>query len=159
MSTELPYLVGTSRPYAASYLLFRKGNEIAMLLRTNTGWMDGNYSLPAGRVDEGESPSRAAVREAQEEVRATIKPEDMQVALTLHRYSSSDDTIWVDAYFAVQKWEGELVNAEPHKHGEVTWFPMDDLPQNIVPAVRFALEQINDGKTYAEWGWNPTETE
>jgi hypothetical protein len=35
--------------YAACHVIFRRNNKILFVLRENTGDMDGNYSLPAGR--------------------------------------------------------------------------------------------------------------
>lgn len=160
MSTELPYLSGTSRPYAASYILLkRQDGRVAFLLRSNTGWMDGKYSLPSGRVDEGESPTIAAIRETQEEVGVDIDVSNLQVVLTLHRYSSSDDTVWVDTYFEATMWKGQISNKEPHKHGDLSWFALDQLPENIVPSVNSALKYIDQGVTYAEFGWKSTEIE
>jgi 8-oxo-dGTP diphosphatase len=56
--------------------------------------------------------------------------------------------------FEVTNWTGEIHNAEPGIHKELTWFKIDSLPKNIIPATRFYLEQIEAGKTYAEFGWD-----
>jgi hypothetical protein len=55
--------------------------------------------------------------------------------------------------FEAERWQGELINAEPHVHSEVSWLDLDNLPENIIPEIRFALEQIKVGITYAEFGW------
>ena len=36
--------------------------------RYQTGWHDGEYSVPAGHVEAGETVTQAALREAREEV-------------------------------------------------------------------------------------------
>ena len=51
----------------AVFVLVLRGNEICMLRRANTGWMDGCYSLPAGGLEYGETLSCAAARELAEE--------------------------------------------------------------------------------------------
>lgn len=141
----------TATPYVASYVLLRDGNKLAFVLRENTGWMDGYYGLPSGKVEWSEPFSSGAIREALEEVGVTIEPQNLHHAITIHRHS--EDTDWVDIYFEVDTWEGKVVNAEPHMHSELAWLDLNDLPENIIPAVRYALEQIKLGRPYAEYGW------
>ncbi len=43
--------------------------------------------------------------------------------------------------------------ARPHIHGELTWIDPKNLPKNMVPSVKYAIEQIMAGKNYAEYGW------
>ena len=157
--SEPKYLGSTQRFYGASFVLFRKENKIAFVLRSNTGWQDGMYGLPSGRIDFGENPTQAAIREAAEETGVAIDPARLNQCLTIFRYSSSDKTYCIDSYFEASTWDGEVVNAEPHKHGELVWLADDDLPNNVKPSVRFAIEQVRAGNTYAEFGWNPTEIE
>ncbi len=141
----------TATPYISAFVLFRKGNRAAFLLRQNTGWMDGYYDIVAGKVEAGETYRQAAVREAKEEAGADIRPEDLAHLLTAHR--SSDGMTWVDVVFEVSDWQGELYNAEPDKHASLDWFDLDNLPDNVAPPGRFRLEQIAAGNRYAEYGW------
>ena len=141
----------TATPYIACFVLLRDGDKLAFVLRENTSWMNGYYGLPAGKVEWGESYTTGAIREALEEVGVTIKPESLHHALTLHRHGENSD--WVDVLFEVDEWEGEVVNAEPHVHAEVAWLNINNLPDNIIPPIRYALEQIKRGHSYAEYGW------
>jgi 8-oxo-dGTP diphosphatase len=142
-------------PYIAAFIIFREQSKIAFLLRENTNWMNGRYGLPAGKVEPGESATAAAIREAKEEVGVTIKPSDLKHLLTVYRTSSNygEDRPWVDIIFEAVKWEGQLHNAEPHKHGELAWFDPAKLPKNLTPYARFFLDQIAAGNRYAERGW------
>ena len=45
----------TATPYLASFVIIRKEGKIAFVLRTNTGWMNGYYGLPSGKVEKVES--------------------------------------------------------------------------------------------------------
>ncbi len=141
----------TATPYIAAYLIFRKGNKVAFVLRQNTGWMNNHYALPAGKTEIGESLLQTAVREGREETGVSYTPSDLRPVLTVHRHG--DDSDWVDLVFEVTKWKGELHNAEPQTHGELVWFDPNELPKNVVPNSRFILAQVALGKTYAEWGW------
>lgn len=141
-------------PYTAVYLVIRKDERVAFVLRQNTDWMNGFYSLPAGKVEKGESFTAAAVREAHEETGISVSPENLRALITVHR--NSPDSLWVDMCFEVLQWEGEPYNAEPHVHSELTWFDPRELPENVIPETRFLLQEIEAGKRYTEYGWDVT---
>ena len=137
-----------ARPYTAVFVIFRHDGKIAFVLRKNTDWMNNYYGLPAGKVEKNETFLEAAVREAKEEVGVDIDPQDLKLVLTFHRVHP--DSTWVDIMFEAAQWKGEIYNAEPEVHGEVAWFDPTQLPDNIVPPVREALEAIERGETYLE---------
>lgn len=143
----------SSTPYIAAFIIFRKDDKVAFVLRENTGWMDGYYDLPAGKVEKGESFIEAAIREAKEEVGIDLKPENLSHVLTLHRFNRDEDMSWVDIVFEAHDWAGELYNAESGKHSELAWLDLNNLPQNIPPNGRVRLDQIRAGNRYAEYGW------
>lgn len=141
-------------PYLACYLIIRKAGKVAFLLRSNTDWMSGHYGLVSGKVEKKEAFLKAAVREAKEEAGIDVKPEDIKHLLTLHRYEPSKQAEdWIDIYFEITKWKGEPKNAEPHVHSELAWLDPKKLPKNVVASVKYSLEQIEAGNTYAEYGW------
>lgn len=142
----------TATPYIASYVLLKKENKVLFVHRNNTGWMDGKYGLAAGKVENGESFIEAAVREAKEEAGVTIKPVNLRYILTVHR-KEDEKTTWVDVFFEATEWTGKPYNAEPEVHTKIEWLDLNNLPKNIIPMLKFAFEQIKDGKTYAEYGW------
>lgn len=140
----------TAMPYIASYVIVRKGKKIAFVLRSNTSWMNGYYTLPSGKVETGESYTAAAIREVEEEIGINVVIENMHFVHAVHRHEETD---WVDMYFEAKKWTGKPFNAEPHMHEELTWIDPSDLPDKVVPCVRDALKQIQTGKSYSEYGW------
>lgn len=143
----------TARPFIASFVIFRKDGKVAFVLRKNIPWMNGYYGLPSGKVEKNETFVQAAVEEAQEEVGVTVRPDKLRPLLTVHRKAEDETDSWVDVYFEALEWEGEIYNAEPKRHGEVAWLDVHNLPENIVPQVRSAVEQIEAGNTYFEDNW------
>ena len=141
------------RLLGAVYLMLLKDGKILLLRRYQTGWQDGNYSLVSGHIDGNEPFSVAMIREAHEEAGITIKPEDLKFAQAVHRHDSQDDREYIDIFFVADTWQGEVTNMEPEKCDELAWYPLNDLPNNIVPGVRAALDNYNDGQAYVEVGW------
>lgn len=143
----------TAQPYIASYVLVRKDGKLAFVLRSNTDWMNNYYGMPSGKIEKNESFSAGAIRESLEEIGIRVTPQNLKFVHAMHRMEGSD---WVDVYFEVLSYEGEAHNAEPHMHGELAWLDPADLPENVVPSVRLALEHIGTGKVYSEYGWGNT---
>jgi 8-oxo-dGTP diphosphatase len=137
----------------AVFILLRKNRKIAFVMRSNTAWMNGYYGLPSGKVEVGERALAAAVREAKEEAGVTIREQGLSLTHIAHRFSEDDTLSWIDLLFEVDSWQGEPYNSEPSKHSELAWLDIDNLPDNIVPSVRFELEQIQAGNIYSEYGW------
>jgi 8-oxo-dGTP diphosphatase len=137
----------------ASVILFRQDDKVALVLRQNTGWMDGYYALPGGRVDPGESFSQAAIREAKEEVGVDIESDNLKQFLVAHALGK-DGEVWVNTVFEALEWEGELHNAEPEKSESLEWFPLDELPENLTYNAKVYLEQIKSGSHFVEFGWD-----
>jgi len=148
----------TQAPYAACFVIIRDKDKIAFLLRENTPWMNGFYDLASGKVEKDESYLQAAAREVKEEMGVDVNINNLVYKLTMHRKNADQDMVWADVYFEAEKWQGEPRNAEPHVHGELSWFDPRKLPDNVVPSVRAALEAIATGKTYIEYGWDTENT-
>jgi 8-oxo-dGTP diphosphatase len=147
----------TATPYTASFIIIRKDAKMAFLLRTGTGWMNGHYGLPSGKVEVGESMVNAALREAEEEIGIKIKKDDLRAVIVVDRAAAKTDEVganaWVDAYFEAVVWEGEPYNAEPDKHGELVWLDPNNLPENVVPHISAAIKDIMADKTYSDYGY------
>ena len=126
------------------------GDQILLLRRNQTGYMDGHYSVPAGHLDGKETVRMAGIREAREEIGVQIDPADMVFAGVFHRH---EDDERVDFFIQVQKWSGKPVNAEPGKCDELRWADLEDLPENTIPYIRRAIENYRAGIPFEEFGW------
>lgn len=90
----------------SSYVFLEQDGKVLLTRRYNTGYYDGDYSLPAGHIEEAEFASEVAIREAKEEVNVTIKPEDLIPAHIMHRHCGNHERI--DFFFAVKKMDRRI---------------------------------------------------
>jgi ADP-ribose pyrophosphatase YjhB (NUDIX family) len=132
------------------HMFFLRGNKILLIRRYQTGYMDGHYSVPAGHLDGNEPVRMAAAREAQEEIGVRIDPAEIRFAGVFHRYEGDER---VDFFVHVRSWSGEPDNVEPEKCDEIRWTDIDDLPENIIPYIRRAIENFQAGVSFEEFGW------
>lgn len=140
----------------AVYIIFRKGDEILLIRRFQTGYHDGEYGLPSGHVDGGEPSEVAAAREALEEVGVTIKPEDLKFVHLMHRQIAANDPDGaerMDLFFEALAWDGDLVNCEPHKCDELRWSTIADLPENTITEVAHVLREVERGSYYSSFNF------
>jgi 8-oxo-dGTP diphosphatase len=131
------------------HLILRQGVRILLGLRWNTGFSDGLYHLPAGHLEDGETISAGAIREAREELGIDIHPADLHLVHVMHQRSGR-----LSLFFEVGKWSGDLVNAEPDKCESLDWIPGDRLPENMVPYAAVALQLIRNGENVGTHGWD-----
>jgi 8-oxo-dGTP diphosphatase len=132
------------------HLFFFRGNQILMIRRFNTGYADGQFSVPAGHLDGGETVIAAARREALEEVGVHIDPQEIEFSSVMHRLDGEER---VDFFLKIHKWAGEPVNAEPDKCDELRWVSVNDLPANTIPYIRQALHNHAQATRFDEFGW------
>jgi 8-oxo-dGTP pyrophosphatase MutT (NUDIX family) len=143
----------------AAHLFFVRENTILLLRRHGTGWRDGEYSVPAGHVEQGETVTEAAVREALEEVGVTLGLDSLEVVHVMHRAGDDGqgrqrpEDERIDFFLAVRTWPGEPLNAEPGKCDELRWAAVDALPANVIPYVAHALRCWRTGVRFSEFGW------
>ncbi len=139
------------RIYIAVYLALIKDGQVLLLKRKNTGYQDGNYSLVSGHMEGREPAKQSIIREAKEEAGVELRPEDLEVVHVMHRLAPERE--YIDVYLQTSIWSGEIKNLEPNKCAELAWYPLNQLPSNIIPEVKLALENIENGVHYSEFGW------
>lgn len=102
------------RPAVVFAGLIIQNDEGAVLFmrRANTGFADGMWSLPGGRVDHGELLVEAAAREAEEEIGLHVRVQDLHTAHVLNKISDDGHT---------RIWSGTPENREPHLCSELAW--------------------------------------
>jgi 8-oxo-dGTP pyrophosphatase MutT (NUDIX family) len=141
-----------NKAVTAVYLFLKKDGKILLARRCNTGYQDGNYQVPAGHIDAGELPTQAAIREGKEEVGIDIVKEDLRFVHASFRPKHDNTGDRVDYFFEVSRWSGEIANGEPDKCDELRWVDPAELPQNVTPHVRVAIECAERGEMFSELG-------
>jgi 8-oxo-dGTP diphosphatase len=140
----------------AVYLLLRRKDEVLLLQRANTGYQDGKYSLIAGHVDGDELATNEIKREAKEEAGITIDPNKLKFVHVAHRLNRNQvRQERIDLFYELWDWEGEIVNAEPSKCDDLSWHPINNLPESTLPFIRLVLTDITKGIYYSEYTEEP----
>lgn len=142
------------RVHAAVCLVLLQNDQVLLLKRSGTGWGDGCYSLPGGAIDGDESLTQAMIRESKEEVGIDIKAENLTLAHVTHcgpnGFNPHETLVF---FFKTEKYDGVIENMEPQKHSEVAFFPLNELPDTLLPHGRSALMNMMQKIPYEEVFW------
>jgi 8-oxo-dGTP diphosphatase len=136
---------------AAVYLILLKDDKILLSRRFKTGWMDGSYSLISGHIDGNEPVNTAMIREAFEESGIKIAKENLIPATVLHRHSTDQE--YIDFFFVVKEWTGEPEVKEVNKCDDMSWFSLTNLPKNMLPYIKEAIQNYQHNIPFSESGW------
>jgi ADP-ribose pyrophosphatase YjhB (NUDIX family) len=101
----------------------------------------GAWSLPGGKVDWREPVPSAAKREVEEELGIAITLGPVMGVVDL--IDDADGYHWVSPVYRSERFSGEPRIMEPHKHGAIGWFALDDLPRPLALAAQFAVERLS----------------
>lgn len=131
------------------HLILRRGDEVLLARRANTGYGDGLFNLPSGHVEPGEDVRAAVIREAHEEIGLTLAADDVSAALVLQHRGPGEEARIGWFFEAAYGAGGEPFNAEPDKCAELTWHATATLPDDMVAYCRAALEAWRAGERFA----------
>jgi 8-oxo-dGTP pyrophosphatase MutT (NUDIX family) len=135
----------------AVHLLLEQDGKLLMPRRSNTGYEDGKWSLPAGHVDQDESATTALVRETKEELGILIK--DFSFVHALHKKDPVDGEERIDLFFNCTKWKGVVTKMEPDKCSALEWYNPNELPSDTIEYIKHAINAILQGSKFSEFGW------
>ncbi len=91
------------------------------------------------------------IREAKEEAVIDVTVSDLIPATVIHR--KCPDTEYVDFFFAATTWAGKITNGEPEKCDLLAWYPIEDLPENILPCIKEAIANYREKRAFSVSGW------
>lgn len=148
-------------PYASVVdvmLILTRDDHVLLALREGTGYADGMWNLPSGKLEDGEHALDALIREAREEIGVTLHPDELRHTGVVH-CRNPEGQGRLGLFFTAETnpaRQGEPYNAEPDKCAKVAWYPLDLLPQNTVPYTTAGLDLYRTGASFTPLGWGPT---
>jgi 8-oxo-dGTP diphosphatase len=132
----------------AVFIIVEKNNEILLLRRSNTGYADGMYTLPAGHVEAGESIIQSAVRELKEETGLHVDEANMSIDHIMYR---NTDRSSIYFFLKATKYTGDVENRESEKHDELLWVKKSHFPENMLEYILVAMKKGNDNIYFSEY--------
>ena len=127
-ATDLPIIL-----VAAAALINEKG-EILLAQRPEGKSMAGLWEFPGGKLDPGETPEFALMRELEEELGIETRPGCYYpIAFASHSY---DDFHLLMPLFACRKWEGE---PQLREHQAFAWVRPVDMGEYPMPEADLPL--------------------
>ena len=119
--------------------------EVLLQQRCNTGYMDGKYDTAcSGHLEAGESMAMAVIREAKEEINIQVDPKDLELVSVFHPYKEN----YLNVFFSAKKYTGVPEIMEKEKCSDLSWFDIDNLPENTIERVRRVLNNMKNEIVY-----------
>ncbi len=120
-------------------LSFKNGQFLMGRRRGSHG--DGNWSIPGGHLEFGESFEQTAKREMMEETGLTIK--NICFGAITNDYFENEDKHYVTIWM-ISDWDtGTEYITEPDKFVEINWYSFDNLPSPLfLPWRRSSLHNL-----------------
>lgn len=130
-------------------LILEENGKLLFLKQTKKN--GGRYSLVGGNVEGHEFAREALAREAHEEARIHVEPDDMRLVHVLHRHKLKKNEAYLVLYFKAAQFYGEPESQERKKFTDVSWLPMHQLPVNVSKPTLHVLDCIRRGEIYSEF--------
>ena len=138
------------------HLLLVSGGDLLLGRRANTGYGDGAYEPPSGRLAERETLVEAAIRVAADQVGIALNPAQVSLAHVLHDVSGAGRMAF---FLTADAWAGEACPVLPvqgaRSYSDFGWYPLTDLPANMIDRARVAVRHYAAGgrfSTYPAFG-------
>jgi 8-oxo-dGTP pyrophosphatase MutT (NUDIX family) len=140
--TALPPALDSHTLLVAAVIVHDKTADQVLLIQRGPGakFAPRHWDLPVGKADKGEVITTTAARELKEETGLNVDPAELTVAGIIHgAWGVESPNGFLTVVFVTHTWTGEPTNAEPHKHSQVTWYPVEQVPSEFVSTTRTAL--------------------
>jgi len=122
-------------------LLLVRNGRVLLRERANTGYGDGAYEPPSGQLADRETIVETAIRVASA-AGIAIGAENVSLAHVMHDVSGSGRIAF---FLSVSGWVDQPASPD------VRWFPVGDLPTNMLDRARVALRNYADGMRFSTY--------
>ena len=140
----MPEIHGASRPIllVAAAALVDRDNRVLVAQRPAGKSMAGLWEFPGGKVDHGETPEAALVRELREELRIEVC-EPCLAPFTFASHSYATFHLLMPLYLC-RTWEGQIAPGEGQvikwvRASRLTQYPMPPADLPLIPMLRDLL--------------------
>jgi ADP-ribose pyrophosphatase YjhB (NUDIX family) len=132
--------------------ILHRSNELLLLLRSkNKSFGAGMYSLVGGKVEQNERALHAIRREVHEEVGLDLPEQAFKLVHTMHRMGP--EGAFIALCFEADINSMSPHNREPEQHDAMTLFPLNALPEHMIPTHKVILKNVSRHAVYGEHGW------
>ncbi len=139
--TDIDWDTWQAKEKATLLFVIRDGQ--ILLIHKKRGLGHGKINGPGGRLEPGETPLQAAIRETQEEV--GITPLDISPCGEL-RFQFCDGYSLHGYLFTATDFEGQLIETD---EARPEWFPLEHIPYDRMWADdRYWMPLMLEGKTF-----------
>ena len=129
------------------HLLLLSDDEVLLGRRANTGYGDGAYEPPSGRLAERETLVEAAARVAAAQVGIVLDPARVSLAHVMHDVSGAGRMAF---FLTADAWVGEPGTAA-FSYSDFGWFPLCELPANMIDRARVAVRNFAAGARFSTY--------
>jgi ADP-ribose pyrophosphatase YjhB (NUDIX family) len=136
------------------HLLLRSDGDLLLGRRANTGYGDGAYEPPSGRLAERETLVEAAVRVAAAQVGIELDPTRVSLAHVMHDVSGHGRMAF---FLTADGWErpggsGQAAGfAGTASYSDFGWYPLAELPANMIDRARVAIRNYAAGARFSTY--------
>jgi ADP-ribose pyrophosphatase YjhB (NUDIX family) len=129
------------------HLLLVSNGDLLLGRRANTGYGDGAYEPPSGRLAERETLVEAAVRVAAAQLGIALDPAGVSLAHVLHDVSGAGRM----AFFLTADGRPDPTSGPGGSYSDVGWYPLTDLPANMIDRARVAVRNYAAGARFSTY--------
>lgn len=131
--------------YVAAAALLRPNGEVLLAQRPEGKSMAGLWEFPGGKIETGETPERALVRELSEELAITVSEDHLEpITFASHTYESFH--LFMPLY-GVKRWMG---TPRPTEGQTLAWVAPQDLHSYPAPAADIPLFDVLASRAKSE---------
>jgi ADP-ribose pyrophosphatase YjhB (NUDIX family) len=134
------------------HLLLVSNGDLLLGRRANTGYGDGAFEPPSGRLAERETLVEAAVRVAAAQMGVALDPARVSLAHVLHDVSGAGRMAF---FLTADGWADEACPLPPiqgtRSYSDFGWYPLTDLPANMIDRARVAVRNYAAGARFSTY--------